>query len=140
LAAAHILLVDDTASLRELLCEVLVRDGYDVHTASDGRAALKVLEARVIDVVVTDLRMPGMDGPTLLQCLHREHRGVPVILMSGDEQGAILARHLGAAAFVFKDRSFSQLPATVAEVLAGAATSSALAKSNGDERRASSLE
>jgi DNA-binding response OmpR family regulator len=79
-----ILLVDDEPAVLFALSEALVdrRRGIQVVTASDGREAMAVLEAQPIHLVVTDLRMPDVDGFELLAHLRRNHPGLPVILMT----------------------------------------------------------
>src|SRR5690606_32989647 len=64
---AQILVVDDEANLRRVLSAQLQREGYDVHSAADGYEALQILSNHHVDVVVTDLRMPGIDGMALLR-------------------------------------------------------------------------
>ncbi len=63
----QILVVDDEANLRRVLSAQLARDGYEVHTAEDGEAALAFLKEHHIDLVITDLRMPNLDGMDLLR-------------------------------------------------------------------------
>ena len=66
----QILVVDDEANLRRVLSAQLARDGYEVHTAEDGEAALAFLKEHHIDLVITDLRMPKVDGMDLLRAQH----------------------------------------------------------------------
>ena len=77
-----ILIVDDDDGLRESLELVLAGEGYHVSTAPDGSQALDRLDAAPIDLVLCDLRMPGIDGFELIPQITRKHPGVPVILMS----------------------------------------------------------
>ena len=78
----RVLIVDDDESLRESLELVLAAEGFEVVTAADGVAALGRLEASSFDVVLCDVRMPGMDGIELLPQLVRRLPGTPVIMMS----------------------------------------------------------
>jgi CheY-like chemotaxis protein len=71
----RILVVDDDDALRESLELVLAAEGYEVVGARDGASALAALEAAPVDVVLCDLRMPGMDGLELLPQLSRRRRG-----------------------------------------------------------------
>jgi len=81
----RILVVDDEPDVREMLSLALAQAGYEVDEAADGFAALAKVSRYRPDVVVTDLRMPGMTGVDLLQRLRRIHGDVPVILQTGLE-------------------------------------------------------
>ena len=72
MSAYHILVVDDEPELRQLLVEILERRGFAVETAASGREALTVLAARPLDLIISDLRMPDLDGPGLYRTLARE--------------------------------------------------------------------
>ena len=66
MSEARILIVDDEAVQRESLGGFLVKQGYDVVLAADGPTALRIVHDAVVDVMLTDVRMPGMDGVELL--------------------------------------------------------------------------
>src|SRR4029079_12904110 len=66
-APARVLVVDDERSMRELLSIVLKRDGYDVLVAEDGAAAVDVMKRERIDILITDIRMPNMNGVDVLR-------------------------------------------------------------------------
>lgn len=85
-ARLRVLVVDDEPDITEVLAEVLARDGHDVATAADGEAALRALASGTCDVLVTDLRMPGLDGPGLLRRLAAAPAAVrpAVIVLTGD--------------------------------------------------------
>ena len=93
-----ILIVDDDDGLRESLELVLAGDGYRVSAAADGDAALTALSAEAIDLVLCDLRMPGIDGFELIPQIARKHPGLPVILMSAyaSDELAVEAMKRGA--------------------------------------------
>jgi DNA-binding NtrC family response regulator len=80
--AYAVLLVDDEPSLRRALAWALKDEGYIVHEAGDGRAALLILERRPVDLIITDLTMPNLDGRGFLAELERRHITTPVIVMS----------------------------------------------------------
>lgn len=81
---SHILLIDDEPSIRKLLDLALTRAGHTVETAADGTEGIRKLEAEPVDVVVTDIRMPGLNGGAVLQHVQRSTSGaVPVIGISG---------------------------------------------------------
>src|SRR5262249_43214446 len=92
-----ILVVDDEDNLRDVLVEVLRRDGHDVDSAGDGAEALRRAEERRYDLVGTDLRMPGLEGPALYRALRARypHPPPPVVFMSAhtglDEDAGFLA-------------------------------------------------
>ena len=94
---ARIMIVDDDDMERVLERTFLEKLGYHLHFARDGAEALKILEAVDIDVLVTDLVMPHVDGLSLIRKVRREHPRIGVVAISGvsrDELG--LARDLGA--------------------------------------------
>jgi len=79
-----ILIVDDEFGLAEMLREMLRDSGCDVALAINGRLALEVLEDRDVDLVLTDLMMPVMDGRELAAAIRRDarHRDLPIIMMT----------------------------------------------------------
>lgn len=79
---ARILLVEDDASTRDMLARALTADGHAVTTAGDGREALDTASATDIDVVVSDISMPEIDGITLVETLLAQREDLPVVLMS----------------------------------------------------------
>jgi CheY-like chemotaxis protein len=81
--AIRLLLVDDEAVIRTLLAKHFINKGYEVITASDGREALTLLAQQRVDIVVTDLMMPNMDGFQLLEQLRIDHPLIRVIVMTG---------------------------------------------------------
>src|SRR5262245_14850011 len=78
----QILVVDDEPNLRRVLRAQLERDGYDVHTAEDGEQALALLEDHHIDLVITDLRMPRLDGMELLRRVAAFEDPAPVVMIT----------------------------------------------------------
>src|ERR671912_420025 len=78
----NILVVDDEKSQREILEMILAEEGYDVTTAASGEAALKIAKERRFDLVLTDLKMTGMDGIELLQRLLAYDSSIIVILLT----------------------------------------------------------
>jgi CheY-like chemotaxis protein len=79
-----ILIVDDEFGLAEMLREMLREEGYEVSLAINGRQALEVLRERTIDLVVTDLMMPVMDGAELAAAIRtsEDHRRIPIVMMT----------------------------------------------------------
>jgi excisionase family DNA binding protein len=113
---ARVLVVDDEASIRELLAKTLALAEYDVDTASDAATALSRVRASEYDLLIADLRMPGMDGLTLVRQVKGIRAELPVIIITGfsSETSAIEAVNLGVAGYLRK-------PFRVPEVLAAAA-------------------
>ena len=93
------LVVDDESSIRELLQKTLALAEYDVDVAPDGRAALERLRLGNYDLLIADLKMPGMDGLTLIREAKRLKTDLPVIIITGfsTESSAIEAVNLGVA-------------------------------------------
>jgi two-component system response regulator AtoC len=100
----RILIADDDDALRESLELVLAAEGYEVVAARDGTQALALLDGQAVDVVLCDLRMPGIDGLELLPQLVRRLPGVPVLLMSayGSADLAVEAMRRGAYDYLAK--------------------------------------
>src|SRR5918999_1195801 len=80
--AANILVVEDEPLGRNLICEVLRNEGYQVSEAADGAEALGLAQAQRFDLVVSDFVMPKLDGFKLLAQLHSRYPRMPVILIS----------------------------------------------------------
>ncbi|MFM2419811.1 MAG: hypothetical protein RL385_4534, partial [Pseudomonadota bacterium] len=100
----QILIADDEPNLRRVLSAQLVRDGYDVHTAEDGEEALRILADHHVDVIITDLRMPKLDGLGLLRRSVVDYPDVPVIMITahGTIDTAVEALKHGAFDYVTK--------------------------------------
>ncbi|HEX7215055.1 MAG TPA: response regulator [Methylomirabilota bacterium] len=86
MARHRILVVEDEENLRDVLVEVLKRDGHEVQSAGDGIEGLRLTRDRRYDLVITDLRMPGLEGPALYEALRQQHPDDPprVIFMSAN--------------------------------------------------------
>jgi len=100
-----ILVVDDEEGIRRLLRQTLQTvSEYEVYEASDGRAAMTFLEGRPVDIVVTDLKMPGVGGMELMQWSQRRHPEITWIILTGQGtfDDAVRAVHFGAYDFLTK--------------------------------------
>ena len=104
---ARILVADDEPGLREFVGDALELDNHDVVKAPDGRAAAKLLDERGFDVVITDLKMPGMDGLQLLRKIRQDQPEIEVIVMTahGTVDTAVEAMKLGAFEYLQKPLS-----------------------------------
>lgn len=112
----RVLVVDDEASIRDLLAKTLALAEYDVDLAPDGRTALERLRIIPYDLLITDLKMPGVDGLTVIREARRLKPDIPVIIITGfsTEASAIEAINLGVSGYLTK-------PFRVPRVLAAAA-------------------
>ena len=92
----QVLIVDDEPNLRKILAAQLSRDGYDVMTAEDGEQGLQMLRDHHIDLVVTDLKMPKVDGMTFFRELSSENPTLArrLIFVTGDVAGTEAERFL----------------------------------------------
>ena len=81
-----VLLVDDESSIREVVAETLRRNGHEVETAKNGNVALAILKQRTVDCIVSDVKMPGMDGPSLFKAVREIDPAMTdrFIFISGD--------------------------------------------------------
>lgn len=102
--AMTILIVDDEAMMRSLLKKILMRDGYNVLAASSGTEALNILEDETVDIVISDLKMPEMDGFELLRQIKEDYPRIGIIMMTayGDTYTVKDALLLGADEYITK--------------------------------------
>ena len=112
----RVLVVDDEASIRDLLSKTLALAEYDVDLATDGRTALDRLRITPYDLLIIDLKMPGVDGLAVIREARRLKADLPVIIITGysTEASAIEAVNLGVSGYLTK-------PFRVPRVLAAAA-------------------
>jgi two-component system chemotaxis response regulator CheY len=101
-----ILTVDDSRTMREMVKMTLSGAGFDVVQADDGVSALKVLEQNDVDVVITDLNMPNMDGYELVKALRSkpEFKGKPILFLTtrGGDDDKAKGRAVGATGWIVK--------------------------------------
>ncbi|MCC7386059.1 MAG: sigma-54-dependent Fis family transcriptional regulator [Deltaproteobacteria bacterium] len=121
-ARRTVLIVDDEVNLRKVLEAMLRREGYHVLTASDGQEALERLAKHPVDLVLTDLRMPKLDGMSLLRQVLAEYTGIPVIILTahGTVDNAVEAMKLGAFDFLTKPFDKDELRVVVHKAAATA--------------------
>ncbi len=107
----RVLLVDDEVELLQALSERLRLRGFDVAVARSGEKALALIEAVDIDLVVLDLKMPGIDGMTVLRSTRSSHPRVEVIMLTGhgSEKEREEALRLGAFEYLQKPVDIAEL-------------------------------
>jgi DNA-binding response OmpR family regulator len=103
----RILVVDDDATVRELLRVILEKEGYVVTEAADGKEAIRVFRRKPADLIVTDIIMPEQEGLKTIFDLRREHPRTKIIAISGGGQYG-LTDYLEAATAFGADRTFAK--------------------------------
>jgi two-component system chemotaxis response regulator CheY len=115
------LIVDDSSSIRAMLAFTLQEAGFAVLQADDGRNATKLLDGRRIDLVITDLNMPNMDGFALIRHIRAlsGYRFVPILMLTtvSNEERKAEGKKTGATAWLVKPFDPEQLMAVVAKVV-----------------------
>lgn len=118
---ATVLIVDDSVSMRKLVMQTLKDAGHQVVEAEDGQNALQVVQGKKIDLVVTDVNMPRMDGITLLGELRKlpAFKFTPILVLTTEMDPAKKndAKQKGATGWLVKPFNPEQLLATVKKVL-----------------------
>jgi DNA-binding NtrC family response regulator len=106
-----ILIIEDEAKMRRLLELNLGEDGFATFSAGDAETGLKLLRENSIDLVVTDLKLPGMDGLEFLQAAKRQNAALPVVVMTafGSVETAVEAMKAGASDYVLKPFSLTEM-------------------------------
>lgn len=115
LSRANILLVDDEPSILATMSRILSDEGYEVDTAGDGHSAIRALQATHYDLVLTDLRMEGMDGLELLQHIRDESPQTVTVMITGygSIDSAIEAVRLGAYEYLLKPVAVEEIKQAV---------------------------
>ena len=117
----RILIVDDDPSIRYMLGRILQDEGHDVVAAASGREGLMTLEANAVDLVLLDLKMPGMSGQETLKELTVLHPGLPVIIMTAYPGHPSEGGLNGVSALLQKPLDFPVLLEAIKKLLAQAA-------------------
>ncbi|MCK0100311.1 response regulator [Qipengyuania sp. S6317L1] len=116
----RVLTVDDSASMRALLRAALTESGFDVEQAEDGQQALEWLATNEVDVVLTDINMPRLDGFGLIRKLRETalHGDRPILVLSTDSAAdkKALARDAGASGWIVKPFDADTLTAALRRV------------------------
>ncbi|MBO4393699.1 MAG: sigma-54-dependent Fis family transcriptional regulator [Spirochaetales bacterium] len=116
-----ILVVDDEKYIREGLVAALEMDGYEGLQAQDGESAWKIINSENVDMVITDLRMPGMGGSELLKRIYTTYPTIPVVVLTGHGtiEDAVTAMQNGAVDFLTKPVNLDHLSVLIKRSLAG---------------------
>lgn len=116
---ATILVIDDEPGIRGLLATILERKGYEVVLADNGSSGLALFQRKRPDLVLLDLKMPGLPGTAVLRHLHAIDPDVPVVIFTG--VGTEMLKHevraLGAASCIGKEFSLHELGSTLNQLL-----------------------
>jgi DNA-binding NtrC family response regulator len=106
-----ILIVEDEAKMRRLLELNLGEDGFTTYSAGDAETGLKLLREHAVDLVVTDLKLPGMNGLEFLHTVKRQNAALPVVVMTafGSVETAVEAMKAGASDYVLKPFSLTEM-------------------------------
>ena len=120
---ARILVVDDEETIRELLSKTLALADYEVDVAADGKTGIDRMRIIPYDLLITDLRMPGVDGLTVIREARRLKTDIPVIIVTGysTEASAIEAINLGVQGYLTKPFRVPRVLAAAAKALGEAA-------------------
>src|SRR5215510_7430707 len=104
MSKARVLIVDDEKSMRDLLSITLEKEGYDVETAAGGESAIEMLHRETVDAVITDLRMPKVDGLQVLRAAKESSPDIAVIVITAvaSTETAVEAMKLGAYDYITK--------------------------------------
>jgi DNA-binding response OmpR family regulator len=116
---AKVLVVDDEDATRRSLADILRLEGYQVETAADGEAAVLSVEKNLYDLILLDLKMPGMDGLQAMRAIHKLAPDTQIILLTahGSLESAIEALRHGAHDYLLKPSSPQQIVRSVANGL-----------------------
>ena len=114
-----ILIVEDEAKMRRLLELNLGEDGFKTLSAADAETGLQLLASQPVDLVLTDLKLPGMSGLELLQSIKQQHAALPVVVMTafGSVETAVDAMKAGATDYVLKPFSLAEMRMVVRKEL-----------------------
>jgi two-component system chemotaxis response regulator CheY len=119
--AKKILIVDDSESIREVVSFTLENEGYEVMVGIDGEDALKFLDGREINLVITDLHMPKLDGIGLIKKIRKmeDYQRVPILFLTTESQAAkkMEAKEAGATGWIVKPFVPAKLIAALKKVI-----------------------
>lgn len=114
----RILIVDDEENARVALSKILAHEGYDVLSAKNGVEALNCLRNKDVELIITDLNMPEMNGLMFLRELNRRHPAISVIMITayGEVESYIEAMTLGAFEYINKPVKYDELKKVINKI------------------------
>lgn len=117
-AARRILVVDDEENARIALSMILTREGFEVASARNGYEALDYLRGKEVELIITDINMPEMNGMAFLRELNRTHPASNVIMITayGEVESYIEAMNLGAFEYINKPVKFDELKKVISKI------------------------
>jgi two-component system, response regulator, stage 0 sporulation protein F len=115
----RILVVDDEENAREALSKILAHDGYEVSSAANGVEALNFLRSKSVELIITDINMPEMNGISFLRELNRKHPDSNVIMLTayGEVESYLEAMNLGAFEYINKPIKYDELKKVINKIL-----------------------
>ncbi len=118
---ANILIIDDELSMREFLQILLTKEGYSVSTAGEGAKAIQLVEQENFDLVISDIKMPGMSGLEFLKQIREKGNNAPVILITAyaSPEDAVEAMKGGAYDYITKPFNVDEIKSVIVAALAG---------------------
>ena len=116
--AMKILIIDDEDIMRSCLCDVLTDDGYSVQTAREGQEGIQLFEKNPADIVILDIKMPGLSGVEVLKILKSKKNSVQVIMITGYAavQTAVDCMKLGAFDYLTKPFDMNQIREVIRQI------------------------
>ncbi len=121
MAKKTVLIVDDSESIREVVNFTLQNEGYDVLVAVDGEDALQYLDGRPLDIIITDLHMPNVDGIELIRKVRDMdgYKHIPILFLTTESQASkkMEAKQAGATGWIIKPFVPAKLLSAISRVL-----------------------
>jgi len=121
MAKKTVLIVDDSESIREVVNFTLQNEGYDVLVAEDGGDALQYLDGRPLDIIITDLHMPNVDGLELIRKVREMdgYKHIPILFLTTESQASkkMEAKQAGATGWIIKPFVPAKLLSAISRVL-----------------------
>lgn len=117
--SGNILIVEDEDTLRDSLQRILKREGYEVETAGSSEAALRILDSRRSDVILSDIILPGMDGLEFMRQCKEKYPGTTIIIMTAfaSIESAVCAMKAGAYDYLVKPIMHEQVKEVIGRAL-----------------------